>query len=96
MSKGDEKGRSGGSLEIYLLGPFRVVVEGQAVSEREWSRRKPAQLIKLLALQPPFNWLEKAYNERHPDFIELNVEPALDNLHDDFRFADLLRRVGFG
>ena len=42
-----------------------------------------------------FTWLEKAYNERHPDFIELKVEPSLDNLHDDFRFADLLRRVGF-
>jgi DNA-binding SARP family transcriptional activator len=41
-----------------------------------------------------FSWLEKAYNVRHPDFIELKVEPALDNLHDDSRFADLLRRVG--
>ena len=41
-----------------------------------------------------FTWLEKAYNERNPDFIELKVEPALDNLHDDSRFADLLRRVG--
>ena len=41
-----------------------------------------------------FTWLEKAYDERHPDFIELSWEPALDNLRDDSRFADLLRRVG--
>ena len=41
-----------------------------------------------------FTWLAKAYDERHPDFIELKVEPGLDNLHDDARFADLLRRVG--
>ena len=44
--------------------------------------------------QQAFTWLEKAYNEHHPDFIELKIEPALDNLHDDSRFADLLRRVG--
>src|SRR5439155_27261115 len=39
-------------------------------------------------------WLEKAYEERNPDFIELKVEPALDVLRTDARFRDLLRRVG--
>ena len=42
-----------------------------------------------------FRWLEKAYEERNPDFIELTAEPALDKLRADSRFADLLRRVGF-
>jgi tetratricopeptide (TPR) repeat protein len=41
-----------------------------------------------------FRWLEKAYEERNPDFIELKVEPALDSLRTDERFRDLLRRVG--
>jgi len=41
-----------------------------------------------------FTWLEKAYDERNPDFIELKVEPALDSLHSDARFADLVQRVG--
>ena len=41
-----------------------------------------------------FTWLEKAYKERHPDFIELKVEPALDILRSDPRFPDLLHRVG--
>jgi serine/threonine-protein kinase len=41
-----------------------------------------------------FTWLEKAYQERNPDFIELKVEPLLDPLRSDARFEDLLRRVG--
>src|SRR5215510_13450179 len=40
------------TLEIYLLGPFRVAVDGRFVEARSWSRRKPSLLIKLLALQP--------------------------------------------
>src|SRR5207249_9293201 len=39
-------------------------------------------------------WLEKGYEERNPDFIELKVEPALDTLRADACFQDLLRRVG--
>ncbi len=42
-----------------------------------------------------FAHLEKAYEERHPDFIELKAEPLLDSLRSDPRFADLLRRVGW-
>ena len=41
-----------------------------------------------------FTWLEKAYQERNPDFIELKVEPLLDPIRSDARFQDLLRRVG--
>ena len=40
------------------------------------------------------HWLEKGYEERNPDFIELKVEPGLDVLRTDARFLDLLRRVG--
>ncbi len=58
----------------------------------------PYSIAKIYALlgekEQAFTWLEKAYNEHHPDFIELRVEPALDNLRDDPRCADLLRRVG--
>ena len=59
----------------------------------------PYNLAKIYAAleekEQAFVWLEKAYQERQPDFIELKVEPVLDNLRDDSRFADLLRRVGF-
>jgi DNA-binding SARP family transcriptional activator len=39
-------------LRIELLGGFRVVVQGRAVADGAWSQRKPAALLKLLALAP--------------------------------------------
>ena len=73
------------SLEICLLGPFRVVVDGRVVTERQWSRRKPALLIKLLALQP--------HHQLHREqMIELlwpdsDPESAINNLHKAIHLA---------
>lgn len=39
-------------LGIELLGGFRVSVDGTAIEDRAWRRRKPALLVKLLALAP--------------------------------------------
>jgi tetratricopeptide (TPR) repeat protein len=39
-------------------------------------------------------WLETAYRERANWIPYLKVDPELDNLRTDPRFADLLRRVG--
>jgi TolB-like protein/Tfp pilus assembly protein PilF len=41
-----------------------------------------------------FEWLEKAYEERSDLLVYLKVEPRLDSLRSDPRFADLLRRMG--
>ena len=45
--------------------------------------------------EPAFAWLEKAYQERNPDLIELKAEPVFDSIRSDPRFADLLHRVGW-
>jgi DNA-binding winged helix-turn-helix (wHTH) protein/TolB-like protein len=41
-----------------------------------------------------FVWLEKAYDDRNSSLLWLNLEPRLDNLRADLRFASLQRRVG--
>lgn len=41
-----------------------------------------------------FQSLEKAFAERDLQLQNLKSEPNYDDLHDDPRFQDLLRRVG--
>jgi hypothetical protein len=40
-----------------------------------------------------FEYLETAYKERNYRFAMLQVEPQLDPLRDDPRYADLVRRT---
>jgi hypothetical protein len=42
-----------------------------------------------------FAWLERAYEDGSPDFIELNSEPIFDPIRGDPRFSELMRRVGW-
>ena len=39
-------------------------------------------------------WLEKAYQTRDAQMVDVGTEPTFDFLHSDPRYADLLRRVG--
>src|SRR6184192_732189 len=86
MSKSDEERPPvDGSLEIHLLGLFRVVVNGRTVTEREFTRRKPKQLIKLLALQPNHQLhREQAMELLWPDS---DPESAANNLHKAIHMA---------
>ncbi len=40
-------------------------------------------------------WLERGFEQRDPKMVFLKVEPKWNNLRDDPRFQDLMRRVGF-
>jgi tetratricopeptide (TPR) repeat protein len=39
-------------------------------------------------------WMEKAFAERSGPLVYQKIEPALDSLRPDWRFQDLLRRIG--
>jgi tetratricopeptide (TPR) repeat protein len=41
-----------------------------------------------------FRWLQKVEQDRSEWFAAINVDPRLDDLHADPRFAGMLRRVG--
>src|ERR1700730_3718708 len=73
------------TLQIHLLGPFRVLVDGQAVEARQFTRRKPKQLIKLLALQPH----HQLHREQAMEFLwpDAAPEPAANNLHKAIHLA---------
>lgn len=66
-------------LEIHLLGPFRVKVDGREIEERHFTRRKPALLLKLLALQPH----HQLHREQVMELLwpKLDPEAAANNLH---------------
>src|SRR5213078_1296841 len=86
MSKSDEERPPvDGSLEIHLLGLFRVVVNGRTVTEREFTRRKPKQLIKLLSLQPH----HQLHREQAMEFLwpDSDSESAANNLHKAIHMA---------
>jgi len=73
------------TLELHLLGPFRIFVDGQAIAERQFTRRKPKQLIKLLALQPNHQLhREQVMETLWPDS---DPESAINNLHKAIHMA---------
>lgn len=78
----NSKTLSPSSLEIRLLGPFRIVVDGTSVDEGNWSRRKPQLLLKLLALQPHHQLhreeaMELLWPEHEPESASNNLHKAI-------------------
>jgi len=69
-------------LRIDLFGGFRVTVDGRAVPDAAWSRRKPATLIKLLALAPGHRLrreqvMDVLWPELDPSAAAANLRKAL-------------------
>lgn len=67
------------SLEIYLLGSFRLAVDGAEVEAHRWARRKSRLLVKLLALQPH----HRLHREQVLELLwpRQATEAAANNLH---------------
>jgi len=40
-------------------------------------------------------WLDKVYEEHHPELIWMNRQPRYDRLRGDPRWHELMRKIGF-
>ncbi|HET7744523.1 MAG TPA: BTAD domain-containing putative transcriptional regulator [Gaiellaceae bacterium] len=72
-------------IRIGLFGGFRVEVDGRPIPEQAWRQRKPAALVKLLALAPR----HKLHREQVMDALwpELAPAPAAANLRKALHYA---------
>jgi serine/threonine-protein kinase len=68
----------------------------ESVKRGEYNTPLPRAIIycALGDKEQAFAWLEKAYADRVPGMVELNVNPWWDIVRDDPRFEDLVKRVG--
>jgi tetratricopeptide (TPR) repeat protein len=74
----------------------RVLDDLAELAEREYvSPYSYARIyLGLGKIEEAFEWLEKAYQERHGILVYLKVEPIFDNVREDARYLRLLRRMG--
>ena len=42
-----------------------------------------------------FEWLDRAYDQHDSGMVRLRYDPTLASLHDDPRFAALVKKMGF-
>jgi TolB-like protein/DNA-binding winged helix-turn-helix (wHTH) protein len=79
-----------GAMRAWVYGWERIAKAGEIVHP-DW----PAYIYSILGDRDrAFAWLEKSMEMHTPDPSALKVDPTLDDLRSDPRFADLLRRVG--
>ncbi|MEP7038177.1 MAG: hypothetical protein ABI891_07530, partial [Acidobacteriota bacterium] len=69
----------------------------ETVADSDVAKSNPYRIADNYALlsdkDATFKWLEKSYAMRQANFVSIKVDPYLENLHDDPRYQDLLRRV---
>jgi TolB-like protein/Flp pilus assembly protein TadD len=66
-----------GQLKRCYISPFQIAIIYVGLGEKDQA----------------FEWLEKAYDDRSVWMVFLKVDPRLDSLRSDHRFADLLLRM---
>ena len=89
-----------GSRVAVLVAAGRIV-EARALAgtlaNSDAMKNRPYEVAEIYAVigdkEQAFAWLEKSYQMRQANLVSIKVDPSLDNLHDDARYVDLLRRV---
>jgi tetratricopeptide (TPR) repeat protein len=75
----------------------RILAELQELAGQKYVSPYFRALIYTALDEPDqaLNWLERAYEERSEWLVWLRVDPKLDSLRSEPRFAELVRRLGF-
>ncbi len=71
----------------------RELMKGAVKKDYNYPYTMAETCMRLGDKDEAFFWLQKAMAVRHPGVAALRVEPAMDGLRSDPRFADLLRRI---
>jgi DNA-binding SARP family transcriptional activator/TolB-like protein len=77
-----QESASPGKLELRLLGPVTILIDGVLVEERQWTRRKARALLKLLALAPQHQLhreqlIEDLWPEQEPELAANNLNKII-------------------
>jgi TolB-like protein/Tfp pilus assembly protein PilF len=77
-------------------GARRALAELQGIAQHQYvpSLYFAGIYVGLGEKDEAFNWLEKAYQERHDRLVYLGVDPMADPLRSDARFHELMKKVG--
>ena len=70
--------RTLGAMKTGLSSPYNTATICMAAGERNQA----------------LEFLERAYNERDPMLVAAKADPVFDGVRADWRFVDLLRRIG--
>jgi len=75
---------------------LKVIDELKELSKRRYVSSYHVAMIYLALKEKDqaFEWLENAFRERSDLLVYLKIEPRLESVRSDQRFADLVRRVG--
>jgi tetratricopeptide (TPR) repeat protein len=81
-------------MKGYWTKRLEMEKEEEAETGHAWSFEMARLYARVGDRDRAFEWLERAYLERHHLLIFIKADPILDGLDGDPRFADLVRRIG--
>ena len=85
---------------IFAAAGSRAKAVGILIARQNSKQQEldPTSVVDVYALlgenSLALDWLEKAYDQRDPYMVFMNVAPGMDPLHAEPRFQNLIRRIG--
>lgn len=90
----DRQKRRLAKMRASLPSGIRGFWEGSRIDDQNAPYYTAVAYAKLGDKEKAFEYLERAFDTHYTGMVWLKVTPELDDLRDDPRYADLLRRVG--